>query len=91
MAEHVGAELQLEAVGGFKTFRLRHDASVVDKNVDGASLGKFPLRKLTHGREGREIENRQFGASSGRIAVETGYLGGLFTPPEVPRGRYRVF
>ncbi len=34
MPKHVGAELQLEAVGSFEASRGRHDACVIDEKVE---------------------------------------------------------
>jgi hypothetical protein len=42
MAEEVGAELQLEAVRGGVPGRYRHDAGVVDQQIDGTALPPQP-------------------------------------------------
>ncbi len=48
MAQHIGAELQFETVAGFKPFRRRHDAGIIDQAVQRLALFQHAIGKATH-------------------------------------------
>lgn len=56
MAEVVGPELELEAVGGRLPGGRGHHAGVVDEQVDGAAVVEQRAAERRHGCEGRQVE-----------------------------------
>ena len=82
MAEVVGAELELEAVGG-GALRAGHDPGVADQDVDGPAVGKVARREGPHAGQRREVQLPQ---------LEVGPRHGLEDPPRAasPLGRSRT-
>jgi len=56
VAEDVGAELQLEAVGGFEAFWRRPDTGVVDEEIEDGVAGEFAGGEGADAAEGGEVE-----------------------------------
>ena len=60
MAQVVGAELHLEAVGRQAALGESHDAGVVDEDVELAAIAGVALRELAHRRQVGQVEQRKF-------------------------------
>ena len=56
MPEYVGAELQFEAVGRFEAPARRHDARVVDEDVERPPLRELKRAKGAHRSKACEIQ-----------------------------------
>ena len=78
VAHVVGAELQLIPVGG-EARGLRHDARVVDKDVEAGLGGEEGLRGARDGGEGREVEleEEDLGCGGAADAGHGGRKGGI--------------
>ena len=68
----VGAELQLEGVGGLKAFGRRHDAGVVDEEIERLVLAEEPLGELADVCQRGEIEQDKLGGRAGGFGVQAG-------------------
>src|SRR4051794_18879144 len=82
MAEMVGAELRLEAVGR-ATMGCGHDAGVGDHDVERSSVSQQRVPTGTDARQRREVELYQFEAPATRslIANRSGCRFGLGKVP----------
>ena len=78
VAEHVGAELELEPVGGLLAGGHGHDPGVVHQDVDGLVTRRHQLRELLDRREARQVELLGDDARVRRALADVGDgLGGL--------------
>ena len=71
VADDVGAELQLESVGGLEPFGRVHDTGVVDEDVERAMLRELFCGGFAHGGQRGEIELHELGVDSRRVGFET--------------------
>jgi hypothetical protein len=86
VTEDIRAELEFETVRGLETPGGRHDAGVVDEDVEWAMTGEFFFCELADGTEGGEIQNGELGVGSWGVGMQAGES--LFTTLPVSTGEY---
>ncbi|MGF6292405.1 hypothetical protein QFZ98_004265 [Paraburkholderia youngii] len=72
MPEHIGAELQFEAVDRFEAPAGRHDARIVDEDVERPALREFAIAKGAHRSKACEIQSLKPQSGGGQFSLQTG-------------------
>ncbi len=70
VAEDVGAELQLEAVDGLEPLRRRHDAGVVEQQIERKAAFELAGGEGAHRCQAGEVENSQLRLGVGNLASQ---------------------